>query len=82
MGGFALLEVILFLSASSAQSEGPLWLTAIAVVPPMLMITAVVELLARRQTPLVMQIVIGTIVGLVGYIIIAFVAYAGYLTLS
>jgi hypothetical protein len=75
--GFAVLEVILVLSSR----EGPRLLTAIAVVPPVLSMICVVDLLARRHAPFAAQVLVGAVTGLVGYVVTAFIAYAGLLSL-
>jgi hypothetical protein len=82
LGGLAALEVILLVGSMSHSDEGPLWITLLAVAPPVLLVTYVIELLGRRSLPLIAQIIVGTLVGILGYIAAAFVAYAGLLSLS
>lgn len=77
----AALEVFLVWLWVSSPSEGPLWLTTISVIPPLLFVSFSVELLARKGSRLAVQILVGTATGLVGYIATAFVAYALLVTL-
>lgn len=71
----ALLEALVVWSSVSARSEGPLWLAVLGTIPPILLASWSVALLARKQTPLAMQIAAGTAMGLVGFVVTAFVAY-------
>jgi len=77
----ALLEALVVWSWVSAPSEGSLWLSVFGVIPPILLVSFSVELLARKRKPLAVQIVLGTAIGLMGYIVTAFVAYAVLVTL-
>ncbi len=76
-----LLEVLTVWSWNASRNEGPLWLTALALVPPAFFLILVVDVLARRHTRMVVQISVGTVVGLAGYVLTALLAYVIYMSL-
>jgi hypothetical protein len=71
----AVLEGLLLWGETVSPGEAPFWLTALAVIPPVLLAVAVVERLARRRASLAAPVVAGTAAGLAGYVAAAFVAY-------
>lgn len=76
-----LLEVLTVWSWDVTRNEGPLWLTALALVPPAFFLLLVVDILTRRDTQMVVQISVGTVVGLAGYVLTALLAYVVYMGL-
>lgn len=73
--GTALLEAVLLWSVTHGESEGPAWLTALAVIPPILLLGGAVQILAKRRSPFALQVAAGAATGMVGYVGAAFVAY-------
>lgn len=78
----AVLEMLIVWSWTSTPSEGPLWLTTLGVIPPILCVSKLIESLGRRQTALPVQILAGTVIGLFAYVVTAFIAYVVLVTLS
>lgn len=77
----AVLEVLLVWYWVSSPREGPFWLATLGIIPPVLLVSYFVEILARRRVALPVQIIAGTATGIVGYIFTAFVAYILLVTL-